>query len=121
MSYFDRISDQQPYKLAPGLVARTERGERITLAVVDIDPGAVLNEHRHENEQLGIVLRGMLEFTVGGETRELHPGETWSIPSNTPHSAKAGPDGCTVIDVFNPPRADWEALERAEASPGRWP
>lgn len=121
MSYFGKIADERPYHLAPGLVARTEAGERMTLAVVDIEPNAVLNEHRHENEQLGIVLRGVLNFTIGGELRELHPGETWSIPSNTPHSAQAGPEGCTVIDVFNPPRADWEGLERGEPGPGQWP
>ena len=60
-------------------------GERITLAVVELDPDAVVAEHAHENEQLGIVLQGRMSFRVGEETRELGPGGTWTIPANTPH------------------------------------
>ncbi len=71
-------------------------GERLTLAVVELEPGAVAEEHSHEHEQLGMVLRGSLRFRVGEEERELGPGETWEIPSNTLHRAEAGPDGATV-------------------------
>ena len=96
-------------------------GERITLAVVELDPDTVLPEHSHENEQLGIVLRGSLTFRVGSEERLLGPGETWRIPPNTPHFARTGSQGAVVIDVFAPPREDWEAAERLEGRPPRWP
>jgi quercetin dioxygenase-like cupin family protein len=99
-------------------------GERITLAVVELDPGAVVAEHAYENEQLGIVLQGSMSFRVGDEVREFGPGGTWTIPSNTPHEATAGPDGAVVVDVFAPPRDDWaalEALEALEPRPPRWP
>ena len=62
------------------------------------------------------------EMRVGDETRLLTPGETYSIPSNTPHAVvKTGPAGCVVMDIFAPVRADWEKLERAQPSPGSWP
>ena len=96
-------------------------GERITLAVVELDPGAVVAEHAHENEQLGIVLQGSMRFRVGDEVQELGPGGTWTIPANTPHEATAGPDGAVVIDVFAPPRDDWAALESLAARAPRWP
>ena len=96
-------------------------GERITLAVVELDPGAVVAEHAHENEQLGIVLQGSMRFRVGDEVQELGPGGTWTIPANTPHEATAGPDGAVVIDVFVPPRDDWSALEALAARAPRWP
>jgi quercetin dioxygenase-like cupin family protein len=102
------------------IAARSLHGDRITLSVVELDPGAVVAEHRHENEQLGLVLRGAMRFTVGGETRELGPGGTWTIPANTPHEATAGPDGAVVIDVFSPTREDWKGLEPVERQP-RWP
>ena len=57
----------------------------------------------------------------GDETRELHAGETYVIPSDTPHGGAAGPEGASVVDVFNPARADWEKLERLEPSAGNWP
>jgi quercetin dioxygenase-like cupin family protein len=120
-SAFDELERIAPLPIWQGIVARGLSGGRITLAVVELDAGAVVAEHAHENEQLGIVLRGSMSFRVGEEFRELGPGGTWTIPANTPHEATAGPDGAVVIDVFAPPRADWSALEPLEARPPRWP
>ena len=46
-----------------------------------------------------------LTFTVGGETRVMHPGDCVVIPPNVEHDGVAGPQGCQVVDVFTPPRA----------------
>jgi quercetin dioxygenase-like cupin family protein len=96
-------------------------GERITMSVVELDPGAIVAEHSHDNEQLGIVLRGTIDFRVGGERRELGPGGTWCIPPNTPHEATAGPEGAVVIDVFAPTRDDFRDLTTLELRAPRWP
>jgi len=104
-----------------GVVARTVDGERLTLAVVELEPGSVVPEHSHDNEQLGMVLAGSLEFRVGGETRELTAGGTWRIPPNVPHEVRAGPEGAVAIDVFAPVRADWQKLERLDGRTPRWP
>jgi unsaturated pyranuronate lyase len=103
------------------VVARAVHGERQSLAVVELDPDAVVPEHQHENEQLGIVITGSLTFRIGDETRVLGPGETWTIPSNVPHEVTAGPAGAVVIDVFAPVRADWNELEHTKPSSPRWP
>jgi quercetin dioxygenase-like cupin family protein len=120
VSAFEELERIAPLPIWQGIVARLVSGERITLAVVELDPGAVVAEHAHENEQLGLVLRGAMSFRLGSEERELGPGATWTIPANTPHSAVAGPDGAVVIDVFAPPRNDWAKLQPLEAPP-RWP
>ena len=93
----------------------------MTIAVVDLDPGAVLPEHHHENEQLGFVIAGTITMRIGNDKRELHVGDMYAIPSDVPHDALAGPDGCTVTDVFAPPRVDWRAMKRSDPAPGRWP
>jgi unsaturated pyranuronate lyase len=118
---FDDLAQLGPLPIWEGIVARTINGQELTLAVVELDPGAAVREHSHANEQLGIVLTGSMSFRVGGETRELEAGGTWTIPSNTPHEATAGPEGAVVIDVFAPPRSDWNALERGELREPRWP
>ncbi|MFI5254877.1 MAG: cupin domain-containing protein [Candidatus Limnocylindrales bacterium] len=87
--------------------ARKIEGERITLSVVELAPNALVPEHRHENEQLGLVIEGTVTFRLDGETRRLGPGGTWRILSNRPHEVQAGPDGAVVLDVFNPTRSDW--------------
>jgi quercetin dioxygenase-like cupin family protein len=106
MSAFDDVRAIVPRRIWEGITARGVHGERLTLAVVELEPGAIAEEHSHPHEQLGIVLRGSLLFRVADEERDLGPGETWQIPSNTPHRAVAGADGATVLDVFAPPRSE---------------
>src|SRR5258708_1247610 len=106
-----------PYQLLPGLVARAVHGERITLAVVDLEPGLQMSPHRHGNEQVGIVVRGEMLFTIGGEPRNCVAGDTWVIPPRVPHEGTVGPQGCTVIESFSPPRRDWDGLPRLQPGP----
>jgi unsaturated pyranuronate lyase len=118
---FRAIAELEPIELGEGLVARAVQGERMTFAVVDLQPGAVLPEHQHENEQIGLILRGEMELTVAGEARLLRPGDTYVLPSNVPHTARAGAEGASVVDVFTPRRADWESRPRRQAAKPDWP
>jgi unsaturated pyranuronate lyase len=111
----------RPYKIWNEVYARVVTGERMTLAVVDLAPNSAVPEHHHENEQLGFILQGSLVMTIGGEERSLKAGDTYAIPSHVPHKVVVGPDGCTVVDVFAPVRAEWEKLERADPFPPQWP
>jgi quercetin dioxygenase-like cupin family protein len=101
--------------------ARRIEGERMTLALVELAPDSTVPGHRHENEQLGMVISGSVTFTIGHETRQLGPGGTWRIPSDTPHQVSVGPDGAVVIDIFAPTRTDWDALPSLPPSPPIWP
>ena len=121
MAGFDDLKGLPVIQVWDTVVARAVHGDRQSLAVVELDPNAVVPEHRHENEQLGLVISGSLTFRIADETRELGPGETWTIPSNVAHEVTAGPEGAVVIDVFAPVRADWEELEKSEPRRPRWP
>jgi quercetin dioxygenase-like cupin family protein len=102
--------------------ARRVQGERITLAIVELAPNAVVPEHRHAAEQLGMVITGQMHFTVDGETKDLGPGGTWRILGDRPHDVVAGPEGAVVIDVFTPVRDDWDDRATVDGSPTpRWP
>jgi quercetin dioxygenase-like cupin family protein len=96
-------------------------GERITLAIVELAAGAVIPEHRHAAEQLGILVSGSLTWDLDGEVREIGPGGTWRITSDRPHSVRAGPGGAVAIDVFTPVRSDWETLPIALPTEPAWP
>jgi quercetin dioxygenase-like cupin family protein len=121
MAPFDDIATTEPLRIWEGVLARTIDGAQLSLAVVELDPGSVVREHSHENEQLGFVVSGSVTFRIDDDTRELWPGGTWEIPPNAPHEVQAGPEGAVVIDVFAPARDDWKALERLSAQPPRWP
>jgi quercetin dioxygenase-like cupin family protein len=73
--------------------ARRIQGERITLALVELDPDAALPSHTHEAEQVGLCLRGSIDFDIDGERRTCGPGGAWAIRSRRPHQATAGPEG----------------------------
>lgn len=118
---FDDLRGLPLRRIWDGINARLVNGERLSLGVVELDPGAVVQEHSHEHEQLGMVIRGAMTLRIGDETRAVGPGETWTIPPNRPHEATAGPEGAIVVDVFAPVREDWVALEPAEVREPRWP
>ena len=121
MSAFDDLADLRPLGIWDGVLARVVDGDRVTFAVVELEPGSRVAEHSHDNEQLGLVVRGTVSFRVGDETRDLGPGGTWHIPPNAPHEVHAGPEGAIVIDAFGPARADWAAIERLDPQEPLWP
>jgi quercetin dioxygenase-like cupin family protein len=121
MSAFGNVSSFDLHRIWDGVHGRIVHGERVTLGVLELDANSIVPEHSHEPEQLGMCLAGSLQFRVGDETRELGPGETWSIPSNVPHEVHVGPDGAVVIDVFAPTREDWRDAPRVDAREPRWP
>ena len=121
MSVFADVGSLGPQQIWEGITARTVHGDRVTLSLLELDPNAVVPEHAHENEQVGILLQGSMRFTVGGETRDIGPGSTWRILANVPHSVTVGPEGAVLVEVWSPVRDDWHALEVQEPRPGRWP
>jgi len=121
MSTFLELHRIRPHLLREGVHARAVTGERMTLAIVDLEPHSTVPEHKHDNEQLGFVISGTITMHIVSEKRELHAGDTYTIPSNVPHEATAGSEGATVVDAFAPLRSDWAALKRGEPSSGRWP
>jgi len=121
VSAFADVGSLGPQRIWDGVVGRSVHGDRVTLSVLELDAGAVVPEHSHENEQVGVLLEGAVTFTIGGETRELGPGATWCIVAHAPHSVTVGPDGALIVEVFSPARDDWHGIEQEEPRPGRWP
>jgi len=92
-------------ELAPGLTTRVFPGEHAMLSVVRLEPGARGTVHHHAEEQWGVMLAGSATRFQGDEAIEVRKGDFWRTPGNVPHTIEAGPEGCTVLDVFAPPRA----------------
>ncbi len=121
MTAFDDLRSIAPRQIWEAIAGRVVEGEKLTLGVLELDPGAVAADHSHPNEQLGLVLAGSMTLRIGDETRELPPGSTYVIPGGTEHGATAGPDGAVVVDVFAPVREEWQGLESLDPRPPRWP
>ncbi len=115
------LAEIAPIQVFEGIRARRVEGDQVTLAIVELDPNAVVPEHVHPHEQNGMVITGEMRFRVGSEERVLGPGGTWRILGGVEHAATAGPDGAVVIDVFSPIRVDWNAHPVLEPIAPRWP
>jgi quercetin dioxygenase-like cupin family protein len=118
------LSDLADIPVTPiweGAIARRVRGDRLELVVLELAPNAQVPEHRHPQDQHGIVIEGTLRFRVGDEERDLGPGGTWRVPGGVPHAAVAGPAGAVAIDVFAPVRDDWDGFGEEPPRTPRWP
>lgn len=94
------------------IARRLFTGDRMMLAQVYLDRGAIVPWHSHENEQLTWIVSGALRFLIGEEGSDdvqdvvVSAGEVLYIPSSVPHRAEALEDTVDV-DIFSPPRQDW--------------
>lgn len=88
-------------------LSKLAAGERMSVQGFEIAPGAVVPEHRHEHEQVGVVVEGELTFLVGGEEVVCGSGDSFALPSDEPHAAEnRGETAVVGYDVFSPPRLD---------------
>jgi unsaturated pyranuronate lyase len=105
--YFIRADQGRRIDAFPGVVLCTNAGNRLMLSVVHFEPGGVVPEHSHPHEQMGYLISGKLEFTVGGVTQTLSAGDIWRIPSGIPHAVVAVDGPAVALDVFHPVREDY--------------
>jgi quercetin dioxygenase-like cupin family protein len=96
-------------ELAPGVRMQPLFGDGAMLNLLEFEPGASVAPHSHPHEQLGLVLEGELRLTIAGVEHRLGPDGAYQIPGSVEHSAGAGPEGCRVLDVFQPVREDYRA------------
>lgn len=106
--YFYDLADCPRHDIFPGVSIRTAWLEKLMTSMVDFEPHAVVQEHRHPHEQMGVILSGRAVFTVGGETKTLGPGDLYRIPANVPHKVVALGETVRAFDVFAPPREDYQ-------------
>ena len=104
-----RWDDMPREALKEGIERRLVSTDRMMVAHVYLDEGAVVPRHEHENEQLTYILEGTLRFWLGDDESEIvdvRAGEVLHIPAHVPHRAEALEDTLDV-DIFDPPRRDW--------------
>lgn len=109
---FYQLDAIKEVSLLEGISARFVTGSRIMFSFVRLAPGAVMPDHNHHHEQLGYVLEGTILLNLAGDERTLQPGDAYAIPGGVTHRAVGGPNGCLVLDAFNPPREEYLARAR---------
>jgi len=57
------------------------------------EPHTVLDTHTHPFAVKAVVTAGELWLTVGGHTRHLQPGDTFTLDRDVPHAERYGASG----------------------------
>ncbi len=107
VDYFVTAGSGRCREIFPGVSIRSSACRSMMISVVDFEPGAEVLVHSHPHEQVGYLVSGRLEFTIGDQTRTLGPGDQWRIPGGVPHRVVAVGGPAVAVDVFNPVREDY--------------
>jgi len=109
-----RYRDVPLIELVPGANSHIVSAENITVSFLTMEPNTHFAPHRHESEQVMIVVDGECDEIVDGKLYHLKKDDVLILPSNIEHGAYISDKGCKAIDVFSPPRKDFvEKLKRA--------
>ena len=95
------------HTIFPGVTIQTCAGAHMLVSYVHLEPHAVVEEHAHPHEQVGMVLQGRAVFTIGGEERTLGPGDLYRIPGGTRHKVVALAEPVRALDIFHPVREEY--------------
>ena len=110
--YFVTAKDAEQIEVTEGIYRRTmATTDEAMLCQFFFERGAVVPPHSHMNDQVGYVIFGKIEITIGDEVRLLNPGDSYAVPGGVLHSGRALID-TLVVDAFSPPRNDYRTETR---------
>jgi quercetin dioxygenase-like cupin family protein len=105
--YFPTATECAAHTIFPGVQIRTCAADQMMLSLATLEPHAVVEEHSHPHEQVGMVVEGQAIFFIGGEQRTLRPGDMYRIPGHVRHKVIALDETVKALDIFHPIREDY--------------
>jgi quercetin dioxygenase-like cupin family protein len=94
-------------RIAEGIDRQMFWGERVMVCRLRIAPHTVTPVHAHPHEQITIVERGRVVYTIEGQERTLVTGDLLHLPSGVRHGATMLDEEVVLIDIFSPLRDDF--------------
>ena len=88
----------------PGWHDRYFASEFMSFAYYDVDAGASIHTHSHDEEEVWHIVEGTLEITIDGATAVAGPGSAAVVPPNSVHSVRARTNARVII-ANHPARA----------------
>ena len=100
------LAEVRDEQVADGIVRQMVTAEKMMFVRWRFGSGLHVPAHRHPNEQIAYMLKGVMELRIDRERRRLVPGQVCWIPGNVEHEAWF-PEEAEVVDIFSPPRQDF--------------
>ena len=93
--------------LEEGIERQLVVGDDLMLCRLRFAPNVVTAAHDHPHEQITMVERGRVRFTIGREERVAQAGDVLHFPSGCWHGATMLDEEVVLIDIFTPVREDF--------------
>ncbi len=100
------LPDMGPGEPSTRLVGYNHLDRSMSILKETYPAGSDSGEHmlQHDGEEGGVVVRGQIEITVGGESRILKAGDAYYFNSRIPHRFRSiGDEECEIISANSPP------------------
>jgi len=94
-------------QLAEGIERQMIWGERLMMCRLILQPQVVTAVHSHPHEQMTIVERGRVRFTIDGQERIASQGDVLHFPPHIEHGATMLDEEVVLIDIFSPIREEF--------------
>lgn len=92
---------------APGFLVRAVSGERLMLCDVTLQPDSESPLHSHPYEEMGLILEGEFEMTIGEDKQSLTPGDVYLVPPGVVHGGVTHEQKTLLVSAYSPPREDY--------------
>ena len=102
-----RWDDVTAQRVAEGIARRMIVGERPMMCRITTAPGVDTPAHSHPHEQLTMIERGRVRFTVAGQERIASAGDVLHVPSDVIHGATMLDEEVGLVDIFTPIREEF--------------
>lgn len=110
--YVIKNEDTEAVEMFDGVYRRTMgTTDEAMLCQFQFEANSTVPLHHHMNDQVGYVVSGKVEITVGKTIQIMNAGDSYAIPGGIQHSLKVIEDSI-LIDVFSPPREDYRTEAR---------
>lgn len=94
-------------RIADGIERQMIVGEKLMVCRLRLQPRVETAPHSHPHEQMTIVERGRVRFTVAGEERLAGTGDVLHFAPNVVHGATMLDEEVVLVDIFTPVREDF--------------
>ena len=94
-------------QVAEGIKRQMVIGQRVMVCRFTFDPFVVTDVHSHPHEQITMVVKGKVRFTIDGQTVIAAPGDVLHFPPDNRHGATMLDEEVVLLDIFSPIREDF--------------
>ena len=101
---WDKVPVEQ---VAEGIKRQMVIGQNVMVCRFTFDPFVVTDVHSHPHEQITLVVKGKVRFTIDGQPVIAAPGDVLHFPPENRHGATMLDEEVVLIDIFSPIREDF--------------